>query len=74
MMAFKVHGQVASLPGLVRALRALECRGFAAAFYHFVATHCALPAVALAAETAAELPLLFVGYTHVDGVEVMRLW
>lgn len=73
MMPLKVHGQISALPRLVRALRALEGRRFAAALHRLVATHRALPAVALAAETAAELPLLLVRHAgHEDDAEVVR--
>lgn len=73
MMPLKVHGQISALPRLVRAFRALEGRRLAAALHRLVATHRALPAVALAAETAAELPLLLVRHTgHEDDTEVVR--
>lgn len=74
MMPLVVHGEVAALPRLVRTLRTLEGRRFAAALHHLVATHRALPAVTLAAETTAEFALLLVRHArHVDDAEVVRL-
>lgn len=74
MMPFVVHGKVATLSRLVRALRALEGRRFASALHHLMATHRALPAVTLAAETTAEFTLLLVRHArHVDDAEVVRL-
>lgn len=69
-----MHGKISTLPRLVRALRALEGRRFVTALHHLVATHRALPAVTLAAETTAEFALLLVRHTrHVDDAEVVRL-
>lgn len=74
MMPLIVHGKVATLPRLVRALWALEGRRFASALYHLVTAHRALPAITLAAETTAEFTLLLVRHTrHVDDAEVVRL-
>lgn len=73
MMPLKVHGQISALPCLVRAFRALEGRRLAAALHRLVATHRTLPTVALAAETAAEFPLLLVRHaSHEDDAKVVR--
>ena len=70
MMPLVMHGKVAPLSGLVRALGTLESRRLAAALDHLVSPHGALPSVALAAEAAAELALLLVRHAaHVDDAD-----
>jgi hypothetical protein len=70
VVALKVDREVAPLPGLIWALGTLKRGWLTPALDHLVSPHGALPPVALAAESAAELAQLLMGYAHVDDAEV----
>lgn len=73
MVTLVVYRQIATLPGLVRAHRALKGRRFASAFDHFVTTHRAFPSITLSAKLAPKLSLLLVRNAHIYNTKITGL-